>query len=1259
MTHALSEDGNDILDLLFTGDEEQHQLDGSLGKVDWSQGARPRTEALTTSCHTPAAADPLGPLVEVTARPTLAGPAVATSKSGSSGQPVETSSPPPTYQVDSELLGSLPTDLAQDLGSFHSSVELIRQPEPAATPATAPTSDLVTQEAAPHEVKFVAGAESSRPVVSAATNFAASLAAMEAPALPATSAVQEYNAVGPAPRPIVSPASKARSLERHLSLGHQVAEVLGTLAVTSHSLSRSSSGGSRGSWVEQESSDPRFDLPGPASPLLTTITEQSGEVVASLCTTDCGGADKSMDALDNGDHASSEDDLAAVIRLLMGGQPDGEQKASNALGKQEVSHTPVSWEREKIPARKASSISAKSHGEGTGPAKLSPAKPAPKPASRRGSSEGESDSENVRACALMYVRYAEMRQQEEAAGLEDCTFTPRINPRSRELLRNGISYPQRPLTILSARSTSPPRQHGPTTKPSPGSCSRQCSPSPTRLAADRAPSPQRLPPRTLSGADACREQLQYSGLIADHTAAALGIPVGFPALQSQLAGASGVGGSGGDAGSPFGPRNSSLLFRSRTTGHSLRPASAGSVAHPDAAYDNQGDDNEDLYRALSFGSNWADEILEAGAAAAGITSAALGQPVQGPAVSKGTKTALATGKGSALAAAARQMAGPNGEVGALHNTQGSGCEQGARPLRRANSANSNRIMSPWPQSPSERAGQRLYAHAVDMQRRQKDSVRQFVQKEFRETYGAGPRARPLPGFYNGHGTYVSLQKRPKSASASSKVAVAVAAERAEWFRPKSATHQGNDDDAYWRQHKLPAGSDFDAFLERQERFVKDLEEGLEKERALLPSQPALAPGTRRIIEQKVKEQQCDGGLGDVMPLATRGPGSVEGGPVGGGSCAATSALHSVLQAMGLAEQGETRESKQAAIQDERGYKFHPKISLRAKAKPARSPAEMHAAWAAHQEKLAAKQQAEEQARLAECTFHPTILPTSKYAGIKPKVQMKEIAAYLAEEQDRLKAREESHIKAMLAREEQELAVCTFSPSTTPYKFDLQRPIPAVTKHLAAIQHAQQQAHRPATAALSYCSPHILAKPATADGSIRGSQVTQHQDDHPNGQHAGDAHAAIMVRDAATLAGTAPKAGSDAAPALASPRPPSKHKSPRNKLASAAEAAAAVTAAAKTASSLAASRHLERNYTNRALQRQATKAESLAVNPTNPLAGQVPTSFDSYLDRVLTELQQMQTGDGVPAVWGTGAGAASGWGEGGVALGLPVQPSPNH
>ena len=53
----------------------------------------------------------------------------------------------------------------------------------------------------------------------------------------------------------------------------------------------------------------------------------------------------------------------------------------------------------------------------------------------------------------------------------------------------------------------------------------------------------------------------------------------------------------------------------------------------------------------------------------------------------------------------------------------------------------------------------------------------------------------------------------------SKVAAAVAAERAEWFRPKSATHQGSDD-AYWRQHKLPAGSDFEAFLERQERFVK-------------------------------------------------------------------------------------------------------------------------------------------------------------------------------------------------------------------------------------------------------------------------------------------------------------------------------------------------------------------------------------------------------------------------------------------------------
>ena len=110
---------------------------------------------------------------------------------------------------------------------------------------------------------------------------------------------------------------------------------------------------------------------------------------------------------------------------------------------------------------------------------------------------------------------------------------------------------------------------------------------------------------------------------------------------------------------------------------------------------------------------------------------------------------------------------------------------------------------------------------------------------------------------------------------------------------------------------------------------QELEEGLEKERALLPSPPALAPGTRRILEQKVKEQQCDGGLVDAVGLATQKP-SLESGAVGSGNCAATSALRSVLQAMGLAEQGAgsvARKGKQAATQDLRGYNFQPQVNF--------------------------------------------------------------------------------------------------------------------------------------------------------------------------------------------------------------------------------------------------------------------------------------------------------------------------------------------
>lgn len=70
---------------------------------------------------------------------------------------------------------------------------------------------------------------------------------------------------------------------------------------------------------------------------------------------------------------------------------------------------------------------------------------------------------------------------------------------------------------------------------------------------------------------------------------------------------------------------------------------------------------------------------------------------------------------------------------------------------------------------------------------------------------------------------------------------------------------------------------------------------------------------------------------------------------------------------------------------------------------------------------------------------------------------------------------------------------------------------------------------------------------------------------------------------------------------------------------------------------------------------AARPEGAAANqPGSP-------SFESYLERVLFELQQMETVEGAPAVWGlqapgaggSGGGAGEGAGDGAPAIGLPA------
>lgn len=322
-----------------------------------------------------------------------------------------------------------------------------------------------------------------------------------------------------------------------------------------------------------------------------------------------------------------------------------------------------------------------------------------------------------------------MREQEAAAGLEGCTFTPQINPRSRQLQRSGVHYPDKPLpssahapsprspaqqqaqvaagspaVAASATATSPASARGrassstprPASSPPPGERAHFRAPSPSPAA-----SPTHRPASALSGAQACLQQLQYAGRVAQAAAAAgisvghpvkyrVGYPAGYPAASEQLAGVELAG-----------------------VAPALHTCSPGVGQAGTAA----GQQYQQLYHALSFGSQGGEE---------GCTNMA-NVPVPGS--RPGSGHSFKHRGGSTVAGC-----GIGGNID-MAESVGEGAEDmaGGRdwsPARRSSSwgsANTASLISPRLGDPSERAGRRLYAHAVARQRRQKEAARGAVQ----------------------------------------------------------------------------------------------------------------------------------------------------------------------------------------------------------------------------------------------------------------------------------------------------------------------------------------------------------------------------------------------------------------------------------------------------------------------------------------------------------------------------------------------------
>ncbi|PRW39317.1 pathogenesis-related genes transcriptional activator [Chlorella sorokiniana] len=347
------------------------------------------------------------------------------------------------------------------------------------------------------------------------------------------------------------------------------------------------------------------------------------------------------------------------------------------------------------------------------------------------------------------------------------------------------------------------------------------------------------------------------------------------------------------------------------------------------------------------------------------------------------------------------------------------------------------------------ASARLYAHAVNLQERQRQAAALWEHKQRAELLAASPKPKPFPRAQHTHPPSPPLSRRsppisrPGSApppgllcSSLEQAAAGLAATGFDAERPAAGRALERSTTAkaasYWQRWGLEPGADFDGFLQRQEKFVQALGAKLDAERqhpAALQAEGAspgahLSPGSRRLLERRRQRE-----LAREMEAA----GCMRADMAG---CDASShpSGSSPLRPSGH-ERPDSGSKPGPAAAPPAPFPFRPAITARAAAKAARTPEELFAEAARRQEKLAQRRWEAEAAALAPCTFAPDIAPaagsplSAKYAGkAKGRIDLQDLDGYMREVRQKQAAREEAAAAAAKARQEQELAECTFQPN---------------------------------------------------------------------------------------------------------------------------------------------------------------------------------------------------------------------------------------
>ncbi|KAL4440546.1 hypothetical protein ABPG75_003547 [Micractinium tetrahymenae] len=363
-----------------------------------------------------------------------------------------------------------------------------------------------------------------------------------------------------------------------------------------------------------------------------------------------------------------------------------------------------------------------------------------------------------------------------------------------------------------------------------------------------------------------------------------------------------------------------------------------------------------------------------------------------------------------------------------------------------------------------RASDRLYGHARDLQQRQRLARSEREHQLQQEALAASPKARPFPRAVHSTGPSLPLSRRSPAPSRPASALQPGAEERLERERqlsgapaqPPAGMSPGSQRILQRRQEAASAVSFADRLEERprQRGGFTEGEAGQAEAGeggAALGSGAAGAGSPRRPLSAGAAIcQTVSRGLAGIMNLAgLPGAGAGMDAAAESSSDAGTVVFHSSdgpAMATAVAPQATAASnSRPASAARTTGSQwaapvpehctFRPVITERAAARAARSPEQMHAEWAARQDKLELKRRLAEESAVAACTFAPEITPASgagsRYGLAKPKLNMRDLGGYMEEVQRRTTARQAAAAAAAQEREAKELAECTFQPKLSP------------------------------------------------------------------------------------------------------------------------------------------------------------------------------------------------------------------------------------